>query len=283
MLILLAISTALAQDPTYDRTTAPAEAVQKPETDLSAELGFTQSAGNTFTFTVNAALKFAHRWGQNKFQASVGTYLNLGRLDENGNGTVADDEGKLQWTAQRAFGGMRYDRFVTTNNSLYLSFGGEHDKPAGLSWRFNEQIGYARQLVKNERTAASLEAGAAYAEENYYATTDADGNPIFTGELDAHYLATRLFFGVTHAFNDIVSIGETLEAIEPLIAYREGQTGMTNFQDFRFNNVFDVTAKVSDKFSLKVSDRLMFDNQPVTPEYSKVDNVAMVTLVATIL
>ena len=297
-LLLSLVHTASAQEPAYDKAAEPVEEVKKPETDLSAELGFLFSSGNSWNINVNGGMKFGHKWGQNQLSAFVGANLNLSipdtdaadDADGDGDGAIgtANDEANAGdpfiWSSQRAFGGVRYDRFIGDKNALYISFGGEHDQFAGLIWRFNEQFGYRRIIINNETTKFDFEGGLAYNEENFVEGVDADGNPTNAAELDAHYLAARIFFGISHQFNDIVSISDTFEAIEPLVAFRVSDPdSVTNFEDFRFVNTFAITTKLSDRFSLKVSDRLAFDNQPTSTDYAKVDNTVMLTLVASIL
>lgn len=300
LLPILLAGAALAQDPTYDKTNGAVIEAQKPEHDLSAELGFVFTAGNAYNITVNAAAAYAHRWKQNQLRVFGGAVLNLARADADGDGTVADEQvdtdgdGELDavapavFTSQRAFGGGRYDRFFGDKNALYISAMGEHDRYAGVYYRFNQQIGYRRVLAKTEKTTADVEFGLAYNEENLVEGVDADGNPTNVSDLDAHYLAFRAFVGVTHSFNDVVSISNGLEVFEPLLAFRHESAGgdpsqLTNFEDFRFVNVFGLNLKVSDKFAFKISDRLAFDNQPTSEEYSKVDNTVGITLVASIL
>lgn len=300
LLSLALVGSALAQDPKYDKTAAEVIAAEKPEHDLSAELGFLFSAGNTFNITANAGLAYSYKVKQNQFRLFAGAVINLARADSDGDGTVADEEvdldgdgdldgpPPLEFASQRAFGGLRYDRFFGHDDALFVSAGAEHDKFAGLEWRFNQQFGYRRVLLKNEKTSADLEAGFSYNEENFTEGVDADGNPTNTAELDAHYLAVRVFAGVAHAFNDVVSLSESLELIEPILAFRDPSAGgtagkITNFEDFRLINTFSINLKATDKLQFKISDRLAFDNQPPSDEYSKVDNTVAVTLVANFL
>ncbi len=297
---LILASTALAQDPSYDKTVAAPIAHEKPENDLTAELGFVFTAGNAFNITLNAGAAYSHKWQQNQIRFFGGAVLNLAAPDTDGDGTVADlqvdtdgdgdpdETSPPDFTSQRGFGGARYDRFIGEKNALYLSAMGEHDRYAGVYFRFNQQFGYRRVLVKNDTTSADLEFGLAYNEENLVEGVDAAGNGTNTATLDAHYLAFRAFFGISHSFNKVASISEGIEVFEPLLAFRDPSAGgspgdITNFEDFRFVNVFALTLTVSDKFSVKISDRLAFDNQPTGEEFSKVDNTVGITLVATIL
>lgn len=276
MLTLLLLSlggTAFAQDPAYDRVKAAEVAVEKPDTDLTANLGFSYASGNAVFIAVNGGVNMAHKWGQNRFTFNAGTNLNLAKIDADANGTLDASERakKLTWTSQRVASAVRYDRFFGAKDSLYVSGGFERDALAGLLWRFNEQFGYARVLVGTESTKVNLEAGLAYAEENFATGADADGNPIYTKVLDNHYLAGRLFFGATHAFNKYVSIGDNIEMFENLFTP----------VDFRLTNSLTLSTKLSDKFSINIGHQLAFDNQPVEG-FQKVDQTTMVTLVASI-
>lgn len=282
LLALLLAAPALAQDdPTYDGVEAPAEEKEKPETDLSATLGGAWTTGNAVVINVIAGLDFKHRWQQNRFSALAGTNLNLAKIDTDGNGTLDDAERAqdLEWTSQYVNGALRYDRFFGERDSIYVKAAGERDQLAGLLYRFNEQFGYARALVKTDATNLDLETGLAYTQENFATGTDDDGNPINTEILDAHYLALRVFLGFSHAFNDNVSISDDLEMIEPLVG--SFPDGTTNFEDFRLTNVFGLTTRLSDRFSIKLTHNLRFDNQPV-PGFRKLDQTTGVTLVASI-
>lgn len=284
-LLLVALTTAFAQDPAYDRA-ADVEEVDKPETALVADFGGVYVSGNSTVLSLNGGLNGYHKWKANRFSFHAGTNFNWARADLNANGTL--DEGwerirPMQATSQRAFGGIRYDRFFGSErkNSLYISAFGEHDRFAGVFWRFNQQIGYRRVLVDNETTALNLEVGAAVTEENLD-ISDADGNDIAT--LDAYYPALRIFLGFQHQFNDSVSIGNNLELLENLSqkAGTREEGGYGFGEDFRGSNEFWLAAKLSDRFSFRISDRISWDLAP-TPGFLPWDNTVSVALVATLL
>lgn len=273
-LFLLSLSgIAQAQDPAYDHVKATEAALEKPDTDLTANLGFTYASGNAVFIAVNGGVTAAHKWGQNRFTFVAGTNLNLAKIDADANGTLDDAERakKLTWTSQRVASSARYDRFFGAKDSLYVSGGFERDALAGLLWRFNEQFGYARVLVGTDSTKVNLEAGVAYAEENFATGADADGNPIYTEILDNDYLAARVFFGASHSFNKYVSLSDNVEMFENLFTPA----------DFRLTNALTLSTKLSDKFSINVGHQLAFDNQPVEG-FQKVDQTTMLTLVASI-
>ena len=267
-LLLATSGVAQAQDPAYDGVSDAAEA-EAPETDLSAELGFTFASGNAYFITVNGGVNFAHRWRRSQFTANAGTNLNLARTDVDGDGTTADEfvldengnptDKRLPavWTSQRVDGLLRYDLFFGKNlkNSFYIAAGAEHDRLAGLWWRLNQQLGYARNLVDTKRinkdgeeangTKLDLEVGLAYTEENFVDGVDDAGNAINTDVLDAHYLAARVFLGFSHEFNDVVSISDRIEFIENLFTP----------VDFRLYNSAALTTKLSDQVQYQAEPR----------------------------
>jgi putative salt-induced outer membrane protein YdiY len=298
MLLSLFLSVALAQDPAYDGTVKEVKEAEKPVTALSAELGGTFATGNAYILAFNGGFKGKHEWQANRFGFGAGVALNLAKVDLNGD-TVLDDserDNKLEFTSQRLFAGARYDRFFGTMNSLYVSGGMERDTFAGLEWRFNEQLGYSRVLVQKPSTDLDLEVGVAYAQENFkidYPTTETNDDGTISDVvlpkaaivsedeatyklvLDKDYIAGRVFLGFDHRFNDKVSIGDTVETF----------INFFDIEDFRLINNAYLQAKLSDKFSIKLSHLLMFDNQPVEVgayKFKKVDQTTQITLVANI-
>lgn len=273
LLASLVASPALAQDdPAYDGTEEAVEEAEKPETDLSAELGASFTSGNAFSLSVNGGVNGEHRWQQNRFSFGGAVNLNLVKPDTDGDGTVADEDAALDLAQERIAGFVRYDRFFGEYNALYVSGNSERDRLAGLLWRFNEQVGYRRVIVKTDKTDLDFEIGLAYTQENLAETDDGTHGEV----LDYQYLAARAFFGFTHQFNDAVAIGDDIEFFQNLTNI--GEVG----SDSRLYNTFFITAALSDRFSIKFSHRLAFDNVPAGEEYAKLDQTTMLTLVAKI-
>jgi putative salt-induced outer membrane protein YdiY len=279
-LLALALSVASAAEPAYDGTADAAIEAEKPVTALKAELGASFTSGNAFSFSAAGGFAGSHTWGSNQFTFGGGVNLNFNRVDTDADGTVADEDPKQPLVAsqERFFGLARYDRFIGKENALYISGNAERDRLAGLLWRFNEQFGYRRLLVATDATKLDLEIGLAYSQENFVASDDGTGTDtiINDGVLDAHYLAARLFLGFEHKFNDAVVLGDSIEFFQNLSNLSADNV------DSRLINSFFVTANVSDRFAIKISHRLAFDNVPAGTEYAKLDQTTMLTLVATI-
>lgn len=265
LLSLLAVSVALAEDPVFVGTAAPIPEVPKAETDLSAELGFAWTTGNTMTYTLNAGVNASHKWSKNKLGVVGGINQGQSVVDGDGDGKLSDAEREVGYapTAKRVFVDGRYDRFFGEKNSLYVLGGWLTDSFAGYDYRAHEQIGYSRALVGTDRTKLVAELGADVAEENYVEGVDPNSDVI---------VAARVLVGLDHKFNENVAFSDKLEVYENVLAPA----------DLRVTNAASITASLSDRFSLKLSHALAFDNVPVEG-YRTLDQTSTATFVASIL
>jgi hypothetical protein len=263
-LILALAAPALAEDSTF--TGVQAEVVEKPETHVTGELGGTFSTGNSNFYAVNGLINASHKVKMNKISGVAG--LNIGGAkvtDLDGDGLPDLDPSTVDFTenVRRYYADARYDRFLSEKDSLYALAGAFQDRFAGYDLRSHEQLGYSRLLVKNDDTELKTELGFDVAQELYVDGIDPGYQNI---------LAARILLGVTHKFNDKVSLSDTFETYENVL----------DFEDVRILNTAALTSTLSGKFSLKVSHGLIFDNVPVEG-LRKLDQTTMLTLVATLL
>lgn len=262
---------ALAQTPGFATGEIAAEKedleaeVAKPVTQLTAEVGFTQASGNAVFIALNGGLSFSHRWKKNRLQAPV--TLNIGQSipDEDGSGTLDAEEraGGLVENARRFIAEPRYDRFLTERDSLFLVVGFLHDPFLGYRARPHETIGYSRLIIDEDDTELRGEIGFDFAQQFYVAGTDPDYESIY---------AARLQGVITHKFSEELQVSDTLEIFENVV----------DLADFRLLNTATLTAALSDKLSVGVSNKLLFDNVPVEG-FRKTDQTTMITLVAKLL
>ncbi|MEN0066037.1 MAG: DUF481 domain-containing protein [Myxococcota bacterium] len=265
------IAAAMAQTPGFQEAVVPAQSddveveVEKPETQLTAELGFTYVSGNAVLITLNGGTAFSHRWKKNRFQVPI--TLNVGQsiADADGNGSLDAEERELglQENARRFIAEPRYDRFLSERDSLFLVVGFLHDPFLGYLARPHEMIGYSRLLIDKEKTSLSAEIGFDFAQEFYVEGTDPNSQLIY---------AARLQSAFQQKLNDNVSFADTLEIFENVV----------DLQDFRLLNTATFSSKLSDALSLNLSHKLLFDNVPVE-NFRKTDQTTMVTLVATLI
>jgi len=281
-MIALMILSAFAAEPEFGGVADDRGVVEEPITDLDVELGGAYNGGNAVNFTMNGKVHFSYRWDANMFGTDIGTMLNLVKVDQDGDGTLSDAEREegFSWSQQKVYGRVRYDRFFTAYDALYISANGERDPLAGLEFRFNQQVGYRRDFFNSDKVKLNLEVGFAYTEENFVTGRDDNGNIIDDAVVDAHYLAARLAIGFDYVFNENVTIGNSLMMTEPLYgSFADGSN--TNWEDFRLLNNLSLTAKISKIFSFKTSYLVQFDNQPV-PGFRKTDHNVLLTIVADI-
>lgn len=295
MVFLAILPMVFATDPTFEGTEAVQPEAEKPETKLSAEVGGSFTTGNTYVGALQAGLLGSRRWSANKFSLESGTalvkarpdanadgvvdYLDLQDLDENGTIDIEDcpEEGVAledclpgwAWSSQRVFGDVRYDRFFGEKNSLYVLAGGERDSFAGLAYRVHEQIGWSRILIHTDATNLVAELGADFAQEGFIDPAQAS---------DA-YPAVRVMVGFDHTFNENVAISDKVEVYENVLSLIDDVTYPKN--DLRVYNTASVTAKLSDRFSVKFGHRVALDNNPATGR-RPLDQTTTVNLVASI-
>lgn len=295
MLALIALPLALATDPTFEGTEAVQPEAEKPETKLSAELGGAFTTGNTYVGSLQAGLNGSRRWSANKLSLESGTALVKARPDGNADGVVdyldlrdLDGSGTIdiedcpedgvaledclpgwEWSSQRLFAETRYDRFFGEKNSLYILGGAERDSFAGLAYRVHEQVGWSRLLVHSDSTHLVAELGADFAQEGF--TDPAQESDV--------YPAVRVMVGFDHTFNENVAIADKVEVYENVLSLIDEETYPKN--DLRIYNTASLTAKLSDRFSVKFSHRLAIDNNPATGR-RPLDQTTTVNLVASI-
>lgn len=249
------------------------EAFEAPDTDLSAEVGGAFVSGNAIYYSLNGSLAFAHKWQKYKLDLKGGVNYSSGKVDADANGLLDDAERAVanQTLAKKVFGDLRYDRFLTQKDALYLWAGALHDPFSGYKVRVHEQLGYARKLVDAEDTQMGAEVGIDWAHEFF---TEAQATGIDFLETSPDYenvLAGRVGLTFSHAFNQNVSFTDSADAYVNVVSP----------EDVRVLNTAALNTKLSDVFSLKLSNQLTFDNVPVEG-FRKVDQVTMVTFVASI-
>lgn len=277
-MLVLALSLLLpaaAQDDLAEFTAADqaTEAYEKPDTDLSAEVGGAVVTGNAIYYAVNGSLSFAHKWRKNKLDFGAAANYSTGKADGDGDGTLSDTErAAANIELSRKFAAdARYDRYLTEKDALYAWTGALHDPFSGYKLRVHEQLGYARKLVETERTKLGVEGGFDWAHE-FFTEAQAEGNDFLETRDDyENVLAGRVGVTFSHAFNENLALSDSAEAYVNVISP----------DDVRVLNELALNTKLSNVFSLKLSNQLTFDNVPVEG-FQKVDQISMVTFVASI-
>jgi hypothetical protein len=276
-----------AGDPKFEYGKADEVAkVKKTEYSASAEAGVVFTTGNSETTTASAGLKASRKTGNNKLgvEGSV-TYARAGvRVlnDLNGNGTI-DNGNEIttakQVTAESLAGKIRYDRFLTDFNSLYVAVLANRDLPAGKIDSYGGQVGYSRRLYKTKAAEAVGEAGIDFSHEDL---VGGDTNDI---------VSARVFLGYKSEMTTGVTFETSAEALtnlnsESLPTGKDGGFG----QDTRVDFKAAISAKIGKNTAFSTSLEAKYDHRPgplalkelamgFVPEASSLDTIMKASLI----
>lgn len=264
------------------------------------QAGFLMNTGNSNALSFSAGGMAAWSDGKNRLSLELGgAYAKATQItgdDINKSGTIdageivrSDKTTTALWNAK-----LRYDRFLTTNNILYiaaLAFGNE---PAGKTVAGGGQVGYARQLYKSDMHLLMLELGYDFSYERLttYSATVPD--------LYIHSLRGFFGYGLTLTKDTaLMADVEVLCNVNPLQggpAYGGTGDNIDPFQDTRVNGRVSLNTKLYKKISLRVGFTARYDNAPAPaatlgmpygagfyPLSEKLDTLTDVSLIVTFL
>jgi hypothetical protein len=262
------------------------EKVKEVEWTAAAEAGIVFTTGNAETTTISAGLKASRKTGQNKLSLEGSmTYAQSGTRvlqDNNGNGMI-DDESEITTvdttTAETYAAKVRYDRFLTKFNSLFVAALASRDRPAGKEKALGVQGGYSRQIYKTEKAEAVAEIGYDFSREDLTA-----GN-----SLSIH--SARAFVGFKAEMTEGTSLDASFEVLtnlneEDLPTGKDGGFG----KDTRLNGKVGINSKIGTNLSVQTSIELKYDHRPgplpikglamgFVPEASNLDTIMKASLI----
>jgi hypothetical protein len=262
------------------------EKVKEVEWTASAEAGIVFTTGNAETTTISAGLKASRKTGFNKLSVEGSmTYAQSGTRvlqDNNGNGMI-DDESEITTvdttTAEAYAAKIRYDRFLTKFNSLFVAALASRDKPAGKEKALGFQVGYSRQLYKTEKAEAVAEIGYDFSREDLTAGDS----------LSIH--SARAFIGYKAEMTEGTTLDTSFEALtnlneEDLPTGKDGGFG----KDTRLVGKVGISSKIGKNLSVQTSIELKYDHRPgplpikglamgFVPEASNLDTIMKASLI----
>jgi len=285
--LLMVASPALADDPKFVYgDVKDIKDVKKVEWSASAEAGLVLTTGNSETTTATGGIKAARKSGDNKLSLEASAaYAKSGLSvinDKNGNGVI-DDSSEIMTvetvTAETLAGKVRYDRFLTDFNSLFVALLASRDVPAGKESVFGGQLGYSRRLLKTSVAEAVGEVGYDFSREDLLV-----GDPVSIHSI-------RGFLGYKATMTEGTTLDTSVEALtnlnhETLPTGKDGSA----FKDTRVNVKAAIASKVSKNMSAQMSIESHFDNRPgplaiknlamgFVPEAQKLDTIMKASLI----
>jgi hypothetical protein len=206
------VSVARAQgvpDPAFGFEKPPGKPV---DWKVQAKAGGMLTTGNAQSKVITAALDASRQSGENKISlngtVAYGTSNNtFVPVPSAGDPTMVDGLARTSTTSTNEWKARgRYDRFLTPNNSAYGAGLIGANKVAGKRLYGGGQVGYSRQLVKNERHTLVAELGYDFSYESYV--------PVPGKSLDGVSIhSARVFAGELWSLSKDTGINVSAEAL----------------------------------------------------------------------
>ena len=263
--------------------------VKTVEWKATAEAGVIFTTGNSESTTASGGVKASRKTGKNKLTLEgSGAYAKSGLwilFDRNGNGTI-DDETEIiaaeTITAETLAAKLRYDRFLTELNSLFIAALASRDTPAGKEFVFGGQVGYSRALYKSKTALTTGEFGYDFSREDLVAP----GDPVSIHSL-------RAFIGHKATMSEGVDLDASAELLTNMntLTLPTGKDGGA-LQDTRLNVKIAISAKLGANLAFQTSFEAKYDHRPgplgiknlamgFAPEASSLDTIMKASFIYT--
>ncbi|MEO9192953.1 MAG: DUF481 domain-containing protein [Polyangia bacterium] len=279
-----------ADAPTFTYSKYEEKKVVEYQATASAGLLLTTGNANQVSFSV-AAMALRND-GKNKLQLNIdAAYARASILtanDINGNGVLDNGElGHSSTTSTQLWSAkLRYDRFLSENNSIYLAGFAYGNEPAGKRVVAGGQIGYSRQLYKDDVHLLVAELGYDYSYERFVSQS---------ANYNLHSL--RAFAGYTLSPTKDTVVGVSVEYLGNMNPYAGPRGHVGAFGDSRVNGRAQLTTRLYKKLAFRLSFTARYDNVPAPlptiggipfaadykPAAQKLDTITEASLVMTFL
>jgi hypothetical protein len=295
VLVLASSTPAFAGDPKWEY--GKQEEIKKAVWKSTVQAGLVLNTGNANNLAFTAAGMVSRNDGWNKLQLDVGgTYARATVATATPEGPTGAFPGKIgpgdivrtaNTTAALWGVKLRYDRFLTKNNSLYAAAIATGNTPAGINVATGAQVGYSRQLVKTDMHLVAAEVGYDFTYQNNVSGPD----------LNIH--SARIFAGYVLTLSKDIGVSAGVEVLcnlNPLPGFTMGTT-VGPFGDTRVNGNASLTARLYKIIAFQVSFVAKYTTDPAplppfgsnmfapgfVPLAEPLDTVTSLSLVVTLL
>ena len=203
----------------------------------TANVAFVDAAGNTDVTTLSGDQRVEYAPDGSGWTFSEFLSIVYGRT-----------EGETSANALKL--GARADRALTARLSAFAGAGYERNRFAGIARRFEEIAGLAYQLLDQPRDQLSTELGAALNQQRS------------TGGIDDAFVSARAAATYRHLFTEHAWVQQLIEFLPSL---EDGE-------DRRINAETSLVAPLSERFAVKLSYVIRFDNLP-EPGFEQTDRI----------
>ena len=240
-----------------------------PPVEWKAQIktGTTATSGNSQTVDATAGVAVSRKQDANKFAFEAAAAYGESNIivpvfgDPASPTIITSVDRRSTTTTNNWVTKARYDRFFTTNNAGYASGNVGGDRIAGKSLVAGGQVGYSRQLFKNETHTLVSELGYDYSREHYVPQPMRTLDPV-----SIH--SARLFVGETMKLGDASALVASVEAFLNLnreaaaINVQNHAVGVDPFHDTRLIGKATMTTTVWKRLSVAFGFTVRFDQNP---------------------
>ena len=250
-------------------------------------LGSTLNYGNARAFALSAGTHFEY-FAQDP--TSFDHLLTADVLFSYGIASLRDETMAtrpwMDWAAnaQNLLAKVRYDFFVTDDDAIFAALWFRNDPFAGLEFRFQGQLGYARTFFREGDANQHRFWGEVGLDLTY---DDRLVPPTATFANSEERLSGRLFVGYDNHINDNWQLLTGVEVLLPFLpedAFNPPPSTVEfqNNYDLRVSSISELRFKIEDNLQFGLRFTLLFDNRPV-PGNEQFDTTTVLNVVYTAL
>jgi hypothetical protein len=310
-LAALATPAAAQTDPKFafvkaDEVKPGAPAVPPVEWKVQAKAGLNVTTGNSQTTNITTGFSASRKAGDNKLSLEGGLAYGKSNIiipvigDATMPTVITGVDRRSIVTTNNWLAKGRYDRFFTANNSGYATGLAAVDKVAGKTFVGGGQIGYSRQVIKDDRNLLLAEIGYDFSYESYVQQPPKVIDPV-----TIH--SARLFVGETLKLTPATAVNASVELLTNLnketkaLSVETMMPGVNAFKDTRVVGKVGFSTTLFKSLSAAAGFTLRYDQNPAprpvppgspagaayaatfTPFADKTDTITEVTLIYTFL
>lgn len=222
----------------------------------TADFSMVATSGNSESFTLGAKNLLTRTWEKAKLELTVG----LIRAETNdidrfavqgaGGGAKVIEEDNKDTDPERYFFNGRYSRLISEKFFWYTGLDWERNRPSAVESRIIASGGVGNLWYDTDKIKFRTDYGLSYTDEE-------DTNGASTS-----FAGLRLGWNYQHKLNDTTTYTNTLVIDESL----------DETSDFRADMINEVQVAMNGRLALKVSLRVLFDNEPAFEELDVFDS-----------
>ncbi|MEY4580028.1 MAG: hypothetical protein RL701_4731 [Pseudomonadota bacterium] len=268
--VSLATSPALAQpaDLTLHAEKAATAPFQADVTTFNLSAGGSLNTGNTKAMLLNLGSAFALVRDRHGLGLTMDFAYGRANLPDDTTAGFVDTVRNLRTRG-------RYDFFLTPMDALFLAGSYRWDTFAGLDARMQGQIGYMRNLFKEEQHRFWGELGYDLTYDNY----DPDPLPNLPADTPDLFLKG---YAYVHSARAYVGYENQLNAAVSVVTGLEGLLNVERPEDFRLNWDIAVRSSIVSRLQFELRFSLQLDTEPV-PGKNELDTQTRANLIYTLI